>query len=265
MGTIDIDIIGLIIVYSLMILPVLIFIFYRIRLLKTTIISVTRMTVQLALVGLYLKYLFDLNSLWLNILWICIMIIIANSNVLSNTGLNKKKFFFLTLSGIAFSTVFTVVIFVFLAVRPQPFYDARYLIPIAGIILGNCLRGNIISLERFYSSIKKNEKEYNTYLQLGATLHEAYGPYFRQALTAAIAPSLSTMATIGLVSLPGMMTGQILGGSSPMVAIKYQIAVMTAIICSTTLSAFLNITLSVNSAFNEYHVLKPDVFEPSKG
>lgn len=264
MKTIDIDLISLIIVYSLMILPVLIFIFYRIKLIKTTVIAMIRMTLQLAFVGLYLKYLFDLNNLWLNILWICIMIIIANSNVLNNAGLNKRKFFFLTLTGIVLSTVFTASIFVFIAVRPQPFYDARYLIPISGMILGNCLRGNIISLERFYSSIKKDEREYNTYLQLGATLFEACNPYFRRALVAAIAPSLSTMATIGIVSLPGMMTGQILGGSSPTVAIKYQIAIMVAIICSTTLSAFLNIVLSMSTAFNEYHVLKPDVFTPSK-
>ncbi len=264
MKTIDIDIMSLAIVYSLLILPVIIFIFYRIRLIKTTVIAMIRMTVQLALVGLYLKYLFDINNLWLNILWIGIMIIVANFNILNNVGLNKKMFFFLTLTGIVLSTVFTASIFVFLAVRPQPFYDARYLIPISGMILGNCLRGNIISLERFYSTIKKNEKEYNTYLQLGATLHEACNPYFRQALIAAIGPSLSTMATIGIVSLPGMMTGQILGGSSPTVAIKYQIAVMIAIICSTTLSAFLNIILSIHSAFNEYHVLKPDVFNSSR-
>ena len=92
MKNIDINLTNLIIVYSLMIIPILIFIFFRLRLVKKTAISIARMTVQLALVGLYLKFIFNFNSLWLNIAWILIMIVVANFNVVSNTGLNKKKF-----------------------------------------------------------------------------------------------------------------------------------------------------------------------------
>ncbi len=260
MKNIDLSIIHLSIIYMLLIFPLLIFIIFRINLLKKTAISVVRMSIQLALVGIYLKFIFDLNSLWVNVLWIGIMITVANFNILDSAGLNKKKFFSLTLIGISISTLLTTSIIVFVALQPQPFYDARYFIPISGMILGNCMRSNVISLERFYSTIKKNEKEFFTYLQLGASLDEACAPYFRQALVAALMPALSVMATMGIVSLPGMMTGQILGGASPLVAIKYQIAIMIAIFSSVTLSSTLNIIISKRSTFNDYHILRNDVF-----
>ena len=75
---------------------------------------------------------------------------------------------------------------ILIAIRPEPLYDARYIIPITGMILGNCLRSNVLSLERFYSSIRKNQQEFTTYLLLGATLHEAIRPYLRNALKSAV-------------------------------------------------------------------------------
>jgi putative ABC transport system permease protein len=131
-----------------------------------------------------------------------------------------------------------------------------------GMILGNCMRGNILALERFYSSIRRNEKEFITYLLMGATLREAVTPYMRESIRPALAPQLSTMATLGIVSLPGMMTGQILGGTSPLIAIKYQLAVMIAIFTAIALSTFINIFVSMRIAFNDYKVLKRDLFPP---
>jgi putative ABC transport system permease protein len=129
------------------------------------------------------------------------------------------------------------------------------------MILGNCLQGNVIALERFYSAIKKNETEYTTYLMLGATRWEAARPYFREAIKAAINPTIAGMGTMGLVSLPGMMTGQILGGSEPWLAVKYQIAIMICIFTSTTLASIINLKLSIALAFNKFDVLKAEVLE----
>jgi putative ABC transport system permease protein len=117
----------------------------------------------------------------------------------------------------------------------------------------------VIGLERFYSALRKNENEYVTYLLLGASRREAVRPYFREAVKAAINPTVAGMATLGLVSLPGMMTGQILGGGEPWVAVKYQIAIMLCIFTSTTLAAILNLKLSLNIAFNEFDVLREEI------
>lgn len=247
-------------VFGLLIAPVLILRWAEVPLVRQMITATARMTVQLVLVALYLEFIFRLNNFWVNIGWVLVMIVIANLNITRSAGLRLRRLFPFLLAGLAAGTLPIVGYFVCVAVRPEPFYDARYLIPISGMVLGNCLRANVIALERFYSAICANAKEFITFLSLGATRQEACRPYLRQALQAAVAPTLSTMATIGLVSLPGMMTGQILGGSSPMTAIKYQIAIMLAIFCATVVTVFANILFSQRAAFTSYGLLDPDIF-----
>jgi len=260
METIDIGLFSMLIVYGLLVIPVLLSTFLKLGNVKSIAIAVGRMTAQLAVMGFYLDFMFRLQNPWVNFGWVLLMIAIANFTVNKNAGLKTRKFFFVIFSGIIFGSSFVLMIFVFIAVRPVPFYNARYLIPISGMIIGNCMRANVISLERFYSSIKKNEREFLTYLLMGATLREATSPYLKEAIKPALAPTIATMATLGLVSLPGMMTGQILGGSSPVVAIKYQIAVMIAIFTAIIISCIVNILISQKIAFNEYSVLKKEVF-----
>ena len=100
-----------------------------------------------------------------------------------------------------------------------------------------------------------------TFLMLGATRWEAVRSYFREAVKAAINPTIASMATMGLVSLPGMMTGQILGGSEPWLAVKYQIAIMICIFTSTTIASIINLKLSLAIAFNAFDVLKDEVIK----
>lgn len=260
MQVIDISYGMLLCFYLLLMGPLWICHTLRTEIVRTTLIAVARMTGQLVLVALYLELIFSLNSFWLNAAWMLVMLLVANGNIIKSSGLRLTKFFTPVFFGLCAGTLPMVVFFVCAAVRPDPIYDARYLIPITGMVLGNCLRANVISLERFYSGIRKNEKEFISYLLMGASLTEAVLPYLRQALRAALAPTVSTIATIGLVSLPGMMTGQILGGSDPAVAIKYQIAIMIAIFCATMITAAINIRLSLRVSFNEYLILDKSVF-----
>ncbi|RKX33991.1 MAG: ABC transporter permease [Verrucomicrobia bacterium] len=218
------------------------------------------MTVQLLFVGLYLKYLFQLNNPFVSLLWLAVMMVVANVSILNKAGLKRSLFFWRSLTGVVASTMLVSGWFILVAIRPDPVYDARYLIPIVGMVLGNCLRSNVLSLERFYSGIRKNENEFMTYLMLGATLREATRPYLRDAVKAAVNPSIATMATMGIVSLPGMMTGQILGGAMPITAIKYQIGIMICIFTAMTVAAFVNILLSLPVAFDDHQRLRQDIF-----
>jgi putative ABC transport system permease protein len=95
---------------------------------------------------------------------------------------------------------------------------------------------------------------------LGASRWEAVHVYFQDAVLAAINPTLAGMATMGIVSLPGMMTGQILGGSEPWLAVKYQVAIMISIFASTCMACILNLALSMQIAFNKFDVLKEEIF-----
>jgi len=261
MATLDIQLPQMALLYGLCLLPILLLWLIGLRLSRDIGISILRMTIQLALVGIYLKTLFDLNNPWLNGLWILVMLIVADLSILRRAGLKARYFALATFTAIASSILFSTAYLVILVIQPTHYYDARYIVPLAGMILGNCLQGNVIALERFYSAVRKNENEYATFLMLGATRWEAVRPYFREAIKAAINPTIAGMATMGLVSLPGMMTGQILGGSEPGLAVKYQIAIMICIFTSTTIASIINLKLSVAIAFNAYDVLRDDVIK----
>ena len=129
------------------------------------------------------------------------------------------------------------------------------------MLLGNCLQGNIISLRSFYHSLRDQEKVYYYSIAAGATRLEAIRPFFKEAILASTQPTLAGMATIGLVALPGMMTGQILGGSVPMVAIKYQIAIMFAIFITKFFSVILSILFSMRAGIDSFDRLKTDIFK----
>ena len=261
MQTLDIALPRMALLYGLCLLPWGLLWLLGLRLSQDIAVSILRMSIQLALVGIYLKMLFDLNHPWLNGLWILMMLVVADLSILKRAGLKVRYFALATFMAIASSILFTTAFLVILVIQPVHFYDARYIVPLAGMILGNCLQGNVIALERFYSALRKNENEYATFLMLGATRWEAVLPYFRDAIKAAINPTIAGMATMGLVSLPGMMTGQILGGSEPWLAVKYQIAIMICIFTSTTLAGVINLKLSLAIAFNAFDVLREDVIE----
>ena len=261
METLDIALPKMALLYGLCLLPGLMLWLIGSRIHRDIGISILRMSIQLTLVGIYLKTLFNLNNPYLNGIWILMMLVVADFSILRRAGLKARYFALATFTAITLSILFSTAYLVILVIQPTHFYDARYIVPLAGMILGNCLQGNVIALERFYSSISKNEDEYVTFLTLGATRWEAVRPYFRDAIKAAINPTIASMATMGLVSLPGMMTGQILGGSEPWLAVKYQIAIMLCIFTSTTIACIINLKLSLNIAFNEFDVLKDEVVQ----
>ncbi len=262
MGTmerIDISLFGLATLPVAILVMVLLSYGLKLDLGKRIVIAFARMALQLSLVGVYLKFIFQINSPAINMAWIIIMIAIANVNILKNAGLNSKRLFLSGFGALSAAMLITMAWFIIAVISPTPIYDAKYFIPIAGMILGNCLRANIVTLEKFFSSIMENEKTLLVYLTMGATLKEAVRPYSREAIKVALAPGISSVAAMGLISLPGMITGQILGGALPVTAVKYQISIMVAIFLASMISAILNIALTLKVAFNERGILEKDI------
>ena len=221
---------------------------FRIGLAKELAVSVIRMSVQLFLVGLYLTFLFRWDNPLISVGYILFMVAAANCSVLKNTGLSGKMYG-ATYPPLAFSILVVLGWYTVLVFTPTPIYSAKYLIPVAGMLLGNSMRRTIITLERFYSSIRDDEEGFASLILYGATVREAAYPYFRQAYRVGVAPALAGMATIGLVSLPGMMTGQILGGADPIVAVQYQAVIMLAIFVTTELATLLSVQMSYRRGF----------------
>ena len=260
-SALDIGTIGLLLGYLLLLFPLAFILFYRVKLLKPLTISVVRLSVQLLMVGLYLQLVFKLNAWWLNILWLVVMLAVADVSLVSSSRLKLRPFLFPIFVSLAIGTGIPLVYLLGVIVRLPNLMDARYFIPVAGMILGNSLRADIVGLSTFYSSLHTEEKSFLLALSQGASLKEAVRPFLQKAYTASLAPTIATMATIGIVSLPGMMTGIILGGTDPSVAIKYQIAIMMAIFSGTALAVILGILLTLKSSFDRWGVLDPGVLK----
>jgi putative ABC transport system permease protein len=263
MGAKDIPILNMAFAYALLLLTFGIFRILKVNLYKDTVIAFLRMTVQLFLVGLYLTAIFEYNNGFLNFFYILLMIAVANFSLLKNSGL-KLILFSHTFPALIISLGFVLLYFLFLVYVPEPRFDATYLVPIAGMLLGNSMRRTIITVERFYSSIKNDFEGFASYVTMGARVEEAILPYLRTAYRAGLAPALANTATIGIVFLPGMMTGQILGGSSPLTAIKYQITISIAIFAATEIASVLSILFSLRKGFDSYGFLKMSIFKEKK-
>src|SRR4030042_1953603 len=190
MQTPDISNIALILGSLMLIVPILISIIFKLGLIRTMINAVLRMGMQLILIGIFLKYLFQYNYAWLNTLWLLIMIAVAAHNVVSKTTVKVSKFITTAFLALAISTISIVLFFNWLLIDIKDILDARYLIVIGGMLLGNSLRSDIIGLDNFYRSLKRNENRYLYQLAAGASQFEALLPYFRNSLVAAFQPTL---------------------------------------------------------------------------
>jgi putative ABC transport system permease protein len=140
----------------------------------------------------------------------------------------------------------------------DPWYDPRYLIPLAGMIIGNSMTGAALAAERLAAEMRERREEIETALCLGATVRAASREAVRSAFRAALIPSINAMAAMGLVFLPGMMTGQILSGTEPITAVKYQIAVMCVITGSVAVTSFLILLQGYRAYFTPAHQFRED-------
>lgn len=248
------------IVYSLLlIVPALVFYRLGIRKVRELLIAFVRMGVQLALVGLYLGKIFELNSLPLNIAWLVMMLLVANVSILRQGNLRFRPFFAATLLAYTISLALTVISLL-IVIEPGLLFSARYFIPLGGMILGNILRSSIVALERFYSSLHGERDAVVQAFMAGASRLEAVRPWLRQAVQGALAPQVAVVATMGVVSLPGMMTGQILGGASPEGAVTYQVMIMIAIFFTAALSVLLSLLFTLPRVFDRYGKLRDGLF-----
>ena len=260
MGAVDVSTSGLIMAYLLLLVPLGIILWMRVPLVGSLLIAAVRMTLQLLLVGLYLQVVFKLDNPWLNGLWVLVMIGVADVSIIRGCGLTLRVFALPLAPALLLGTAVPMLWFVGAVLRRPDMLEAQYLIPVGGMILGNCLRANIVGIRSFYQAIRRDEKAFQLMLAQGATLREAIRPYLSESFQAAVSPTIATMMAIGLVSLPGMMTGVIMGGNDPMLAIKYQIGIMIAIFTGTAITMPTAILLTLRRSFSPYGVLRTYIF-----
>ena len=218
-------------------------------------IAAVRTVVQLGLLGLVLRWVFEQRQWYLVSVVLLSMIINAGIAAVRRT---ERRFAGIWSSGIiavTISSVLTAFIVLTLVIRVRPWYEPRYAIPLLGMVLGNTLTGLSLCLDRIMSDLDEKRDQVEGWLALGATRWEACRPFVSDAIRTGMIPIVNSMSVVGIVSLPGMMTGQILAGAAPEDAVRYQIVVMFMIAGATSLGALLAGTLAFRRLVTTDHQL----------
>ncbi|HEY5525890.1 MAG TPA: iron export ABC transporter permease subunit FetB [Clostridium sp.] len=246
------DTMSLVIASTLIIIPIFISYKENLELEKEIIISVLRAVIQLAIVGYVLDVIFGLENPIFTILLVLIMLI--------NAAINTKKRGegIRNVVKISFVSMFlgTSVTMVVLVISGALKFVPNEIIPVAGMVISNAMVAIGLSYRNLNNSFKNRREEVEVKLSLGADIKEASSGILRESIKIAIIPTIDSAKTLGIVSLPGMMTGLILAGASPLMAIKFQIMVTFMIISSSSIATMMATYLCYRAFFNERKQLK---------
>lgn len=215
--------------------------------------SSLRMTIQLALLGLVLKQIFELAAPGPVLLLALVMTIVAGVSAVRRVDVRYDTIYPTAIFAVWASAWIITSLTVLLIVRPQPWYTPRVVIPLLGMVLGNSLTGISLGLDRFLSQLRSRRGEVEMLLTLGATRWEACRDLFAGATRTAMIPILNTMTVAGIVSIPGMMTGQLLAGAPPIQAVKYQIMIMFVIAAAIALGVVMALGLAYHRVTTPDH------------
>ena len=206
---------------------------------KSLGIAAVRMVVQLSLIGMVLKVLFQTTSPWWTALAALFMMALAGREAMARQTLKLRGVWSLGIATTSLILAGSIVTILALttAIRPEPWYDPRFAIPLLGMVLGNTLNGVAVGMDRLSATLKREKDAVEARLALGHPRAIAVRPYVHEAMRAGLIHIINAMSAAGLISLPGMMTGQILAGVDPTEAVKYQILIMFLIAGSTSLGA----------------------------
>ena len=233
---------------------------------KNMTIAAIRTTVQLLLIGHILRLLFSNVHIVYMVLISLVMLTTAGREVVVRQHRPLKGLQgWLIGSGAMFLSTFTLTLLALtVIINHQPWYTPQYAIPLLGMMLGNAMSGVALSMDRMTETLWQQQRVIEQRLLLGHTATEAIGEIRRQAIRAGMMPIINSMSTAGLVSLPGMMTGQILGGSSPMDAVHYQIMIMFLLCAATGFGSIIAVYAIGRRMFDRRQRLRLDVLRLPK-
>jgi putative ABC transport system permease protein len=215
------------------------------------VVASIRMSAQLMLTGFVLIFLFDhpswITSLGILLLmeWFAVYTIFKRSKYKVSKAMRS-----IVMASMMFASTTSLLYFLMVVVNITPWYQPQYFIPIAGMLIGNSMTGISLGLYTLLHGFKQDKAKIEGMLMLGANQKQAMHQLISQAFEAAIIPTINSMLGMGIIFLPGMMTGQILSGTSPLIAISYQIAIMFGILGSVSMSVYLFLRYGSQTFFN---------------
>jgi len=232
--------------------------YYRLGVTRSLVIASVRLIVQLMLIGYVLQYLFAEGKLLYVGLMAVVMLLAATREIMARqkrrlSGMQAWKIGAATL----FVSSFAVALYgILIVVRPDPWYLPQYTIPLLGMIMSNTMSAISLSMDRLTSAIYDQRTLVEQRLALGQNSREAIRPFVLDCIRSGMTPVINSMATAGIVALPGMMTGQILAGASPLEAVKYQIMIWLFIAAGVGFGMVVSLRLLEKSLFDQRQRLR---------
>ena len=259
MSIIELDFLDLLWAWGLIIIAIALSRWQNLGLEGQFLIASGRSLIQLMFIGYVLEFIFTVDNPIAVLLIISVMITIASIVAKNRISDRIKGLLQIVWGALIVSTTFVVSYSIIFIIQPENWYNPQYLIPLVGMILGNTLNGASLSGERLASMIKQNRLEIETHLCLGATGTQAVAKYRQEAIKIGLIPTLNTMMIVGMVSIPGMFTGQVLAGNAPLSAASYQILILFMIALSNLITILI-ITEGVYRKFfnTQQQLISPD-------
>ena len=230
---------------------------------RQVLVAAVRMVVQLLLVGVALRFIFALASPWLTLLAVVVMALVAAREIAARPRARLRRFGNYGISAITVMSVTTLISALALttAIRPTPWWEPQYAIPLTGIVLGSVLNAGSLALESVLQAVVQQHVAIEARLALGEPFGTASRPLLRDAIRRGTLPIVNQMSAAGLITLPGIMTGQILAGLDPVSAVKYQILLMFLLAGSSVAAAAAIATLAVRRLTDGRDRLRLDFLE----
>ncbi|MEG1886500.1 MAG: ABC transporter permease, partial [Oscillospiraceae bacterium] len=236
-------------IYLLLIIVLIIMKKCQVNQTKLLLMASIRMTLQLVIAGFILTYIFENPHPVFTVIYVAAMTAFAIYRVVSKNRRISFRFKLAISMSLSLSGLFVIVFFI-CAVVGESIFNPQYVIPLSGMIIGNAMTGVNLGVKTFMESFEGQRNRIDTLINIGASPKKILLPFVNRALETALLPTLNSMVSMGIVALPGMMTGQILSGTLPTTAILYQIAIMIAICTTVCLSVFGSLYFGYKTLYN---------------
>ena len=238
-NVIELDVIDLALALGIMGIAIALSLWQKLGLETKFFFGAGRSLLQLMVVGYVLDFVFALHN-WIAVLLVILfMLSVAAITARNRIDQQRKDLLPIVWLSLIASTGLTVAYVIVAIVQPPVWYEPQYLIPLTGMLLGNAMNGASLAGDRLINAIMQNHREIETHLCLGATPKQAIFNYQKEAIRTGLIPTLNTMMVVGLVTLPGMFTGQVLAGADPLNAASYQILILFAIALANLIATLL--------------------------
>jgi putative ABC transport system permease protein len=252
---------SLMISVALMVVVAAISLINKLGLTKSILLGTIRSFAQLTIMGYVLEWIFDMQKWYYTVLMLMIMLIFATFDSYKRIDFRPQKAFFCCFSAMIIGNTIPLAFIFYIVLKVSPWYDPQYIIPISAMVISNTMTAISLCLNTYGNELKMRRMEIESKLSLGARPSIAVEIIRKNAIKSGLIPTINALMVLGIVKLPGMMTGQILGGVSPIESVKYQLIIMYMISSAAAIS-LVYLTLIVDkSVFNNREQLRYDLYK----